>query len=98
MNHAPRRKDILSKDEKALAIRNALRYFDPEFHKELAPEFLEELMKYGRIYMYRFRPVYKMYARPISEYPSKSLTAASIMMMIQNNDLSLNDKFKILKK
>lgn len=85
LNHAPKRKDILSKDEKMLAVRNALRYFPQKFHATLAPEFYEELLKYGRIYMYRFKPTYKMYARPIEEYPGKSLQAKSIMLMIQNN-------------
>ena len=85
INHAPRRKDILSKDEKRLAVRNALRYFDPKFHAVLAPEFAEELEKYGRIYMYRFRPSYAMYARPIDEYPARCRQAAAIMLMIQNN-------------
>ncbi len=84
-NHAPVRKDILSPEDKVLALRNALRYFDPKHHAVLAPEFAEELQKYGRIYMYRFRPDYAMYARPISEYPCKSLQAAAIMLMIQNN-------------
>ncbi|MEI6457230.1 MAG: urocanate hydratase, partial [bacterium] len=81
----PIRKDILSKEEKKLALRNALRYFDRKHHAVLAPEFAEELKKYGRIYMYRFRPEYKMFARPIHEYPHKSLQAAAIMLMIQNN-------------
>ncbi|MBR5778788.1 MAG: urocanate hydratase [Bacteroidales bacterium] len=85
VNHAPKRKDILTKAEKELAVRNALRYFDPKFHSVLAPEFAEELNKYGRIYMYRFRPTYKMYARPIEEYPAKCRQAAAIMLMIQNN-------------
>jgi len=85
VNHAPVRKDILSKEEKKLALRNALRYFDPKHHKTLAPEFAEELKKYGRIYMYRFRPTYKMYARGIDEYPQKSKQAAGIMLMLQNN-------------
>lgn len=85
INHAPRRKDILSKEEKQLALKNALRYFPREQHPELAEEFAEELKKYGRIYMYRYRPDYKMYARPVEEYPGKSLQAKSIMMMIQNN-------------
>ena len=70
INHAPKRKDILTKAEKKLAIRNALRYFPEKWHATLAPEFAEELEKYGRIYMYRFRPSYKMYARPIEEYPA----------------------------
>jgi len=83
--HAPKRKDILSKEEKVLAIRNALRYFPKKWHAELAPEFAAELKDYGRIYMYRFMPTYKMYARPISEYPSNCEQAASIMLMIQNN-------------
>ncbi len=84
-NHAPVRKDILSAEEKKLALRNALRYFDPRHHAALAPEFAAELKKYGRIYMYRFRPVYKMFARNIHEYPHKSIQAAAIMLMIQNN-------------
>ncbi len=83
--HAPVRKDILSTEEKKLALKNALRYFPEKFHKTLAPEFAEELKKYGRIYMYRFRPDYEMYARPINEYPHKSVQAAAIMLMIQNN-------------
>ena len=85
INHAPKRKDILSKDEKVLALRNALRYFDAKHHSILLPEFAEELKVYGRIYMYRFRPTYEMYARPISEYPGKCEQAKSIMLMIQNN-------------
>lgn len=85
VSHAPKRKDILTPDEKKLALRNALRYFKPEWHAELAPEFMQELQKYGRIYMYRFRPTYRMYARPINEYPAKSKQAAAIMVMIQNN-------------
>lgn len=85
INHAPKRKEILSAEEKKLALKNALRYFEPKHHAELIPEFSEELEKYGRIYMYRFRPEYKMYARPIDEYPGKSLQAKAIMHMIQNN-------------
>ncbi len=85
INHAPIRKDILTTEEKRLALRNALRYFPQKFHKTLAPEFAEELKKYGRIYMYRFRPDYEMYARSIDEYPHKSKQAAAIMLMIQNN-------------
>ncbi len=85
VNHAPKRKDILTQDEKKLAVKNALRYFDKKHHKILAKEFAEELKKYGRIYMYRFRPDYKMYARNIEEYPYKSKQAAAIMLMIQNN-------------
>ncbi len=85
INHAPKRKAILSAEEKKLALRNALRYFDKKHHAELLPEFKNELETYGRIYMYRFRPDYKMYARPISEYPAKSQQAAAIMLMIQNN-------------
>ncbi len=85
INHAPKRKDILSKEEKVLALRNALRYFDSKHHSVLLPEFAEELKVYGRIYMYRFRPTYEMYARPISEYPGKCEQAKSIMLMIQNN-------------
>ena len=85
INHAPKRKEILSADEKKLALRNALRYFEPEHHAELIKEFSDELEKYGRIYMYRLRPDYEMYARPISEYPGKSEQAKAIMLMIQNN-------------
>ena len=85
INHAPKRKDILTKEEKRLAIKNALRYFPERHHAQLAQEFYEELEKYGRIYMYRFRPSYPMYARPIDEYPAKSRQAAAIMLMIQNN-------------
>lgn len=85
ISRAPRRKQILSIDEKKLALKNALRYFPTEWHEELAPEFLEELNEYGRIYMYRFMPDYDMYARPIHEYPANSLQAAGIMLMIQNN-------------
>ncbi|MGM5468652.1 urocanate hydratase [Flavobacteriaceae bacterium LMO-SS05] len=85
INHAPKRKDILSAEEKKLALRNALRYFNKNHHAELLPEFRHELETYGRIYMYRLRPDYKMYARPIDEYPAKSKQAAAIMLMIQNN-------------
>lgn len=85
VNHAPKRKDILTPEEKKLALRNALRYFPKKFHATLAPEFLDELKTYGRIYMYRFRPTYDMHARPIDEYPHKCKQAAAIMMMIQNN-------------
>lgn len=85
INHAPKRKKILTEEEEKLALKNALRYFPEERHAELAPEFLEELRTYGRIYMYRFRPNYEMYARPIEDYPGKSLQAKSIMLMIQNN-------------
>lgn len=84
-SRAPRRKDILSASEKKLAVQNALRYFKPQFHDTLAPEFASELSKYGRIYMYRFRPEYPVYARSIDEYPHQSQQAASIMMMLQNN-------------
>jgi urocanate hydratase len=84
-NPAPKRKDILSSEEKKLAVRNALRYFPQAWHPILAPEFAEELQTYGRIYMYRFRPDYEMYARPISEYPARCQQAAAIMLMIQNN-------------
>ncbi|MGI9525970.1 MAG: urocanate hydratase, partial [Weeksellaceae bacterium] len=83
--HAPIRKKILNKAERKLAIENALRYFPKEWHATLAPEFAEELDTYGRIYMYRFRPTYEMYARPIKEYPGKSEQAKAIMLMIQNN-------------
>ena len=85
INHAPKRKDILSPEQKVLALKNALRYFPKELHEALAPEFAAELKEYGRIYMYRYRPSYKMYARPIDEYPARSKQAAAIMAMIQNN-------------
>jgi urocanate hydratase len=85
VSHAPLRKDILTSDEKKLALRNALRYFDKKQHPLLIKEFYDELKKYGRIYMYRFRPKYKMYARNIAEYPHRSKQAAAIMLMIQNN-------------
>ena len=85
INRAPKRKEILSKEEKGLALRNALRYFPSEHHETLAKEFAEEMKAYGRIYMHRYRPTYDMYARPISEYPAKCQQAASIMLMIQNN-------------
>jgi urocanate hydratase len=85
INHAPKRKEILSDEEKKLALKNALRYFESKHHAELIPEFKAELETYGRIYMYRLRPDYKMYARPISEYPGKCEQAKAIMLMIQNN-------------
>ena len=85
INHAPKRKDILSAEEKVLALKNALRYFPEALHAQLAPEFAQELKDYGRIYMYQYRPSYKIYARPIDEYPAKSRQAAAIMAMIQNN-------------
>ena len=85
INHAPRRKDILTTEQKKLALKNALRYFPKELHAELAPEFARELQQYGRIYMYRYRPDYEMYARPIEDYPARSRQAAAIMLMIQNN-------------
>jgi urocanate hydratase len=85
VSHAPRRKDILTLEEKQLALRNALRYFKPEHHAVLAPEFKAELEQFGRIYMYRFRPEYPMHARPLTEYPARSKQAAAIMLMIQNN-------------
>lgn len=85
VNHAPKRREVLSAEEKKLAVRNALRYFPPHFHRVLAPEFMEELELYGRIYMYRFRPDYEMKARPLSAYPARSPQAASVMLMIQNN-------------
>ncbi len=85
INHAPRRKDILTPGQKVLALKNALRYFPKELHAALAPEFARELKTYGRIYMYRYRPSYKIYARPIDEYPAKCRQAAAIMAMIQNN-------------
>ncbi|MFN8409516.1 MAG: urocanate hydratase [Flavobacteriales bacterium] len=85
VSHAPKRKDVLSPEEKKLALRNALRYFDPKHHATLAPEFAQELKDFGRIYMYRFRPEGRMHARPIGHYPAKSRQAAAIMLMIQNN-------------
>ncbi|KQO33865.1 urocanate hydratase [Flavobacterium sp. Leaf82] len=85
INHAPKRKEILSAEEKKLALKNALRYFEAKHHAELIKEFSEELETYGRIYMYRLRPDYRMYARPIDEYPGKSIQAKAIMHMIQNN-------------
>ena len=85
VSHAPKRKEILSRDEFKLAIRNALRYFPKEWHAELAQEFKEELIAYGRIYMHRFRPNYEMHARPIDQYPGNSLQAKAIQLMIQNN-------------
>ena len=85
INHAPKRKDILTDEKKALALKNALRYFPERFHETLAPEFARELRDFGRIYMYRFRPSYDIYARPIDEYPCRSRQAAAIMAMIQNN-------------
>ena len=85
VNHAPPRRNILTEEEKKLAVRNALRYFPPQWHPVLAPEFRDELETYGRIYMYRFRPDYPMYARPINEYPARTPQAAAIMLMIQNN-------------
>lgn len=85
VSHAPKRKDILSIEEKKLALKNALRYFHPKHHEILAKEFYDELQKFGRIYMYRFRPTYKMYARAIAEYPHRCLQAAAIQVMIQNN-------------
>ena len=84
-NHAPKRKDLLSSEEKKLAVRNALRYFPEAWHQELAAEFYEELQQFGRIYMYRFKPEYAMYARPIDEYPAQCSQAAGLMLMIQNN-------------
>ena len=85
INHAPKRKDILSKDEKKLALQNALRYFDKSQHEFLATEFLQELNEYGRIYMYRFRPDYDIFARPINDYPGQCESAKALMLMIQNN-------------
>ena len=85
INHAPKRKEILTAEERQLALRNALRYFPKQLHAQLAPEFINELNRYGRIYMYRYRPSYDMYARPIDEYPHRSQQAAAIMLMIQNN-------------
>ncbi|GAB1474667.1 hypothetical protein MASR2M69_21080 [Bacteroidota bacterium] len=85
INHAPKRKDILNREEKKLALKNALRYFPKRFHETLAVEFANELAKYGRIYMYRFRPDYKIEARSIYDYPHKSIQAAAIMLMLSNN-------------
>jgi urocanate hydratase len=85
ISRAPKRRDVLSSEEKELALTNALRYFDKKYHSILAKEFAEELKKFGRIYMYRFRPTHQIYARPIDEYPAKSKQAAAIMLMIQNN-------------
>ena len=85
VSHAPKRKDILSPTEKKLAVRNALRYFPKKWHPELAQEFANELVDYGRIYMYRFKPEYEIYTRPINDYPAKTKQAACIMLMIQNN-------------
>ena len=85
INHAPKRKDILTPEEKRLALRNALRYFPQHLHATLAKEFADELRRYGRIYMYRYRPDYDIHARPIDDYPHRSREAAAIMLMIQNN-------------
>jgi urocanate hydratase len=85
ISHAPRRKDLLTPEEKILALKNALRYFPEKLHDQLAPEFARELKDHGRIYMYRYRPSYKMYARPVNEYPCRCRQAAAIMLMIQNN-------------
>ena len=85
ISHAPNRRDSLTRDEKALALKNALRYFPENQHSILGPEFKEELEMYGRIYMYRFQPDYEIYARPIDHYPGKSVQAKSIMLMIHNN-------------
>ncbi len=85
VSHAPKRKDILSAEEKKLALRNALRYFHPKHHATLAPEFAQELKAFGRIYMHRLRPEHAMHARPVDQYPAKSKQAAAIMLMIQNN-------------
>ena len=85
ISHAPKRKEILSEEEKKLALKNALRYFDSQFHAELIPEFKQELEDFGRIYMYRFMPDYKIFARPINDYPGNSQQAKAIQLMIQNN-------------
>lgn len=85
INHAPKRKEILNDEERVLAIKNALRYFPKKHHEMLAKEFAAELKQYGRIYMYRLRPDYKIYSRPLGDYPHKSVQAASIMMMLSNN-------------
>ena len=85
VNHAPKRKQILTADEKRLALRNALRYFDPKHHAALAPEFAQELEQFGRIYMYRYRPDYEIHARTIADFPHRSVQAAAIMLMLSNN-------------
>ena len=85
ISHAPNRKDILTKKEKKLAIRNALRYFSEDMHDTLAPEFAEELKIYGRIYMYRFIPNYEIKARHLEDFPHKSKQAAAIQLMLSNN-------------
>jgi len=85
ISHAPKRKDLLTPDEKKLALRNALRYFPNDWHETLAPEFWEELKTYGRIYMYRFMPDYALKARPLEEYTAKCTQAAAIQLMLQNN-------------
>ncbi|MBT8256303.1 MAG: urocanate hydratase, partial [Bacteroidia bacterium] len=85
VNHAPKRKQILSPSEEKLALKNALRYFEPRHHEALAKEFRDELRSYGRIYMYRFQPDHNIYARPMDEYPGQSQHAKAIMLMIQNN-------------
>ena len=85
INHAPKRKAILNESEKRLALRNALRYFPEHLHASLATEFATELEKYGRIYMYRYRPDYKIFARSINDFPHKSKQAAAIMLMLSNN-------------
>ena len=82
VDHAPKRPDVLNKEQKKLALANSLRYFPEEWHEELAVEFMQELEDYGHIYMYRFRPEYEMYARPISEYPTENIQAACIMLML----------------
>ena len=85
VSRAPERPMLLSQDEKKLALRNALRYFPENMHEDLAPEFAEELARWGRIYMHRFRPTYEMHARPLGDYPAITRQAAAIMLMIQNN-------------
>ena len=94
VSHAPVRRDLLSTDEKKLALRNALRYFPQAWHAELVPEFADELRRFGRIYMHRFRPGYAMYARPIESYPARCAQAAAIMLMIQNNQ-TIERRFKV---
>ncbi|GAJ03919.1 unnamed protein product, partial [marine sediment metagenome] len=85
INHAPERKEILTHEEKKLALKNSLRYFPPKHHQVLAKEFAQELRDYGRIYMYRLKPDYKIYARSIFDYPYQSVQAAAIMLMLSNN-------------
>ena len=97
-NSAPKRKDILSLDEKKLALKNALRYFPKKWHTQLSKEFAKELKEFGRIYMFRFKPDYKIYARNINEYPAQSLQTAAIMLMIQFVNINYCLELKFIKK